>query len=287
MPGDRIIYIIFIAALLFTGVLILYPAWHALELSFQQRDSLISEPVWVGLDNYVNVLGRAEFWDALWRGLVFAGATIVLQIVLGIGFALLLDAKFPGKPLIRGITVLPYLLPTVVAALTFKWMLDGSVGILTVAAKALGYSYIPWGEDPTAAMMTVVIVSVWIWTPFVTLACLAGLQSIPEELYEAARVDGASPWYQFWHITLPQLRPVLLVVLLLRAIWMFNKFDVVWLMTRGEPQRATEHLPILAYREAFELYDVGSGAAVSAISFLLLSVFIVIYFRAFPLDQKD
>lgn len=287
MPGDRAITIIFIGALLFTGVLILYPAWYAVELSFEQRESLISAPTFVWFDNYAAVLSDPDFWAALWRGLIFAGITILLQITLGIAFALLLDVAFPGRALLRGIAVLPYLLPTVVAALTFKWMLDGSVGILTVAARWLGYDYIPWGEDPTVAMATVILVSVWIWTPFVTLACLAGLQSIPEELYEAARVDGAGPWHQFWHVTLPQLRPVLLVVLLLRAIWMFNKFDIVWLMTRGEPQHGTEHLPLFAYRQAFELYDVGKGAAVSTLSFLLLSAFIIAYFRFFPLDQKD
>lgn len=287
MPGDRVLYALFLFAIALTGVLILYPAYHALELSFHRLESFISTPEWVGLDNYATVLQMGDFWWALLRGIVFAGSAIVLQIVLGIGFALLLDSRIPGKALFRGVAVLPYLLPTVVVALTFQWMLDGSVGILTEVARALGFDYIPWGEDPTVAMVTVVVISVWIWTPFVTLACLAGLQSIPEELYEAARVDGASPWQQFWHVTLPQLRPVLLVVLLLRAIWMFNKFDIVWLMTKGGPQQATEHLPILAYRQAFDAYDVGVGATVSAISFLLLSASILVYFRFFPLDEKE
>ncbi|MEC9265681.1 MAG: sugar ABC transporter permease [Pseudomonadota bacterium] len=287
MPSDRIIYIIFFLALWLTGVLVLYPAYYALELSFQHRESLISEPEWVWFDNYARVMALPEFWAALGRGVTFAGLTIFLQIVLGIGFALLLAREFPGMPVIRGIAVLPYLLPTVVVSLTFRWMLDGSVGIFSKGAQLLGYDYLPWGDDPYLAMITVILISVWIWTPFVTLTCLAGLQSIPEDIYEAARIDGAGPWQRFWHITLPQLRSVLLVVLLLRAIWMFNKFDIVWLMTQGGPQQATETLPIYSYRQAFEMYDVGAGAAVSAISFAILSVLILIYFRLFPLDQKD
>lgn len=287
MHGDRVLYIIFFVAIALTALLIIYPAYHALELSFQKLDSFVSAPEWVGFDNYLEVMRMPEFWQALQRGLIFSGTTITLQVVLGIGFAMLLDAGIVGRPLIRGIAVLPYLLPTVVVALTFQWMLDSTVGVFTAGVRLFGYSYIPWGESPAAAMTAVVLISVWIWTPFVTLAFLAGLQSVPNQLYEAAKVDGANEWQRFWHITLPQLRPVLTVILLLRAIWMFNKFDIIWLTTRGGPMQATEHLPILAYRYAFEMYEVGTGAAVSAIAFVILSVFILIYFYAFPLDEKE
>lgn len=287
MRGDRVVYGIFILAFAITATLIFYPAYHAVELSFQQRKSLISAPEWVGLANYIQVLQMPEFWSALSRGMIFSGCSIILQLGVGLGLAILLDRKVPGIGILRGISVLPYLLPTVVVALTFRWMLDGSTGIISHMAMALGFSHVAWADNPSAAMATVIIISVWIWTPFVTLAFLAGLQSIPEELYEAARIDGASSWKRFLHVTLPQLRSVILVVLLLRTIWMFNKFDIIWLMTRGGPQNATEHLPVLAYRLTFELYDVGKGAAVSTIAFLILSFFILIYFHFFPLDQKD
>jgi multiple sugar transport system permease protein len=287
MRGDRVIFVILIASFALTALLVFYPAFHAVELSFQQRASLVSAPKWVGLDNYVQVLRLPEFWSALGRGVIFAACSIALQVGLGLGIAILLDRKVPGVALIRGLSVLPYLLPTVVVALTFRWILDGSTGILTHLAQQLGYGNFAWADDPVSALATVVFVSVWTWTPFVTLSCLAGMQSIPEELYEAARIDGAGAWHRFLHVTLPQLRSVILVVILLRTIWMFNKFDIVWLMTNGGPDHATEHLPILSYRLAFELYDVGKGAAISTISFLILSVLIVIYFRIFPMDQKD
>ena len=287
MRGDRVIYIIFILAFIITAVLIFYPAYHAVELSFQHRKSLISSPEWVGFTNYIHVLQMPEFWSALGRGIFFSACSITLQLVLGLGLAILLDRKVPGMAVIRGLSVLPYLLPTVVVALTFRWMLDGSTGIISELAKMFGYSHVAWADHPIPAMITVIAVSVWIWTPFVTLACLAGLQSIPEELYEAARIDGAGAWSRFLHVTLPQLRSVILVVLLLRTIWMFNKFDIIWLMTRGGPQHATEHLPVLSYRLAFEFYDIGKGAAISTISFLILSALIVLYFHLFPLDQKE
>jgi len=126
---------------------------------------------------------------------------------------------------------------------------------------------------------------VWIWTPFVVTCVLAGLQSIPSQLYEAARVDGAGVLKQFWHITLPGLRSVLIVVILLRGIWMFNKFDVIWLLTKGGPLNETETLPTLAYRKAFLEFDLGGGAAVATVSFLMLACIILIYLRFFPIDE--
>ncbi len=287
MGGDRTILALFLFGLAITAVMIIYPASHAIELSFQKAESFISEPEWVGLDNYVRVLSDMEFWDALRRGMVFSGWAIALQILLGIGFAVLLDANLPAQRVVRAITILPYLLPTLIVTLLVRWMLNDPIGIITIAFQNLGFGTVDWYGSPNLAMGMVILVSVWIWTPFVTISFLAGLQSVPESLYEAAKVDGASSWQRFWHITLPQLRPVLTVVILLRTIWMFNKFDIVWLLTRGGPLKATEHLPILAYRKAFESFDVGMGAAISTISFLILSVAVFIYFRLFPLDQKD
>jgi multiple sugar transport system permease protein len=287
MRGDRSLYILFFLGCALTGVLILYPAYYAVQLSFFDADSFISTPVWVGLENYKTVLADSEFWSALIRGIIFAGTAIFLQILLGIGFALILDSAIPGKIILRGITVLPYLLPTVVVALIFQWMLDDHIGILTVLLENLGFEEAAtWANSPFWSMVLVIFVSVWLWTPFVTVCFLAGLQSVPEEMYEAARVDGANAWQRFWHITLPQLRPVLLVVVLLRAIWMFNKFDIVWLLTGGGPMHGTEHLPILAYRKAFDAFDVGIGATISTISFLILTIAILLFFWRFPIDER-
>ena len=270
-----------------TLILIVGPALYAISLSFYEQQSLTSEPVWVGFANYARVLAGDEFWNALWNGFVYAMAAIVLQVILGIGFALLLHQPFYGRSLLRGLAFLPYLLPTVVAVLTFKWMIDGSLGIVTIVLDTLGLPPIYWFETESAAMMSVILVSVWLWTPFVTTTFLAGLQTVPVQLYEAARVDGAGPIRRFFHVTLPALRPILIVIILLRGIWMFNKFDIIWLTTGGGPLGATEHLPVLAYRQAFTLFDLGSGAAIATLSFLALLVIVTLYFWLFPMDDKQ
>ena len=270
-----------------TLILIVGPALYAISLSFYEQQSLTSDPVWVGFANYARVLASGEFWNALWNGFVYAMAAIVLQVVLGIGFALLLHQPFYGRSLLRGLAFLPYLLPTVVAVLTFKWMIDGSLGIVTIVLDTLGLPPIYWFETESAAMVSVILVSVWLWTPFVTTTFLAGLQTVPVQLYEAARVDGAGPVRRFFHVSLPALRPILIVIILLRGVWMFNKFDIIWLTTGGGPLGATEHLPVLAYRQAFTLFDLGSGAAIATLSFLVLLVIVTLYFWLFPMEDKQ
>ena len=269
-----------------TMALIVGPALYAVSLSFYDLPSLTSDPVWVGFSKYIELLRSGEFWNALWNGFVYAGLSIVLQVVLGIGFALLLNQPFWGRALLRGVAFLPYLLPTVIAVLTFKWMVDGSLGIVTILMDEWGLPPIYWFESEAASMMSVILISVWLWTPFVTTTFLAGLQTVPSQLYEAARVDGAGPIRQFFHITLPSLRPILTVIILLRGVWMFNKFDVIWLTTGGGPLGATEHLPVLSYRKAFALYDIGSGAAVATLSFIVLMVAVTLYFRFFPMEES-
>jgi multiple sugar transport system permease protein len=270
-----------------TLALIVAPVVYAVSLSFYRMDSFIGTPQWVGLDNYVAVLKLPEFWNALKNGLIYSFGSIVLQLVFGIGFALVLNEVFPGRNLVRGLSILPYLLPTVVVVLTFKWMVDGSIGIVTAGIAALGLGPVNWFESPGAAMASVIFVSVWMWTPFVTTCFLAALQTVPKSLYEAARVDGTTAVQRFFHITLPMLKPILTVVVLLRAIWMFNKFDVIWLLTRGGPVSSTEHLAILSYRHAFSLFDIGGGAAIATISFLILSAVVFVYFRLFPLETEE
>jgi len=267
-----------------TLLLIVAPVVYAISLSFYEMSSFVGTPKWAGFDNYIRVLSQWTFWRALINGFVYSFSTIVLQVVLGIGFALILNQAFPLRNLVRGLSILPYLLPTVVVALTFKWMVDGSIGVLTATIAALGLPPVLWFESPGAAMASVVLVSVWMWTPFVTTTFLAGLQTVPASLYEAAKVDGTNAVQRFFHITLPMLKPILTIIVLLRAVWMFNKFDVIWLLTQGGPVGATEHLALLSYSTAFSMFDIGGGAAIATISFAILSVAVFIYFRLFPLE---
>lgn len=285
MRQDWRIVTLFVASVLLLGAIVGGPLLYSIKLSFYTAESFIAVPRWVGLGKYQQVLLSPLFWNALWNGLVISISAIVLQVLLGVSIALVLNRRFIGQTVVRALAILPYFLPTVVACLIAQWLLDPNYGLIKEILKSFGLGMFDWGAESSTAKGTIVLVSVWIWTPFVVTCVLAGLQTIPNQLYEAARVDGASAWQQFWHITLPGLRSVLIVVVLLRGIWMFNKFDVIWLLTKGGPLNETETLPTLAYRKAFLEFDLGGGAAVATISFLMLASIILIYLRVFPIDE--
>jgi multiple sugar transport system permease protein len=285
MKQDWRVIGLFVGGICVLGAIVGGPLLYSINLSLYKAESFIAPSRWVGFENYTAVLADALFWKALLNGLTISVIAIVLQVVLGISIALVLNRQFVGQAAVRALAILPYLLPTVVACLIVQWVLDPNYGLIRSILASFGLRMFDWGAEPATAMGTIILVSVWIWTPFVVTCVLAGLQTIPAQLYEAARVDGASAWKQFWHITLPGLRSVMIVVVLLRGIWMFNKFDVVWLLTKGGPLNETETLPTLAYRKAFLEFNLGGGAAVATISFTLLAAVILIYLRLFPIDE--
>lgn len=275
---------LFVGSILILGLIVGGPLVYSIKLSFYAAPSFIAPPHWVGFGNYLKVLEDPLFWNALVNGFVISLSAIVLQVVLGVGIALVLNRQFMGREIVRALTVLPYFLPAVVACLIAKWLFDPNYGLVKSVLASHGFGMFDWGADSSTAKGMIVLVSVWLWTPFVTTCVLAGLQTIPRQLYEAARVDGANAWKQFWHITLPGLRSILIVVVLLRGIWMFNKFDVIWLLTEGGPLNGTETLPILAYRRAFVEFNLGNGAAVATISFVILGIIILGYLWFFPIE---
>jgi multiple sugar transport system permease protein len=283
---DKHIVIPFLApGLLITFFFIVVPLFMAIRLSFYHLESYVSEPKWVGFGNYVRIFQDPAFWSAFGNGIFYSLASIFFQVLLGIAFALILNQAFKGKAFLRGISLLPYILPTVVVALTFQWMLDGRIGVITIAARELGLGRINWLETPRLAMFTVIAVSVWTWTPFVTTCFLAALQTVNRDLLDAAEVDGTTGWQRFVYITIPILKPILVIIVLLRGIWMFNKFDIIWLLTKGGPLGATEHLPIMTYQKAFQTYDIGGGTAVATISFVFLAIVVLTYLKAFEIEE--
>jgi multiple sugar transport system permease protein len=281
---DLTIRVFLLLGLAVTAIFIVVPAAEAILLSFQSVNSFLGTGKWIGLANYRHILSLPEFWRDLSTGTFYAVATVALQVIFGIGSALILHAPIRGQAVFRAIAILPYILPTVVVAISFQWMLDGNVGIVTHWLRTLVINDFVWSDSSVASLATVIGISVWMWTPFVTICVLAALQTIPDDLYAAAHVDGAGPLQRFRYVTLPGIRDVLVVVVLLRGIWMFNKFDVIWLMTQGGPLGGTEHLPVLSYQMAFRLYDIGGGAAVATMSLLLLTLALVVFFHRFPIE---
>ena len=263
--------------------LTVYPVGYSVWLSLLEKHSFFPEQRFIGLDNYIYLWSDPEFWQSLWYGVVYSVWTITLQILLGVSAALILNEAFLGRNLARGIVLFPYMIPTIVAIILWKWLLNDTYGLLNYALMTLGIIRDPisWlGADHI--MLSLIVVSVWQFFPFVLLAVLARLQTIPPELYEAAEVDGASAVRRFVHVTLPHIRGILFVVILLRSIWMFTKFDTVWLMGEGAGAgRFIRTLPVYAYMRTLTYYQAGLGAALAVAMFGMLMVSTVVYFRLF------
>jgi len=270
----------------FVGLLIVLPILYNIYLSFHFVSSYDpSHPKFVGLENYIGLLGSEIFWGDLLNGIVYTFASVILQLSIGLGVALFLNQEFVGRNLLRGIVLLPYLIPTVCAVFMAKWMLDPVHGIINASIQWTGIS-VNWLGKPLPAMLSAIGVNTWRFFPFVEIALLARLQSIAPSLYEAAELDGANVFQRFFHITLPELSSVMFVVALLRTIWTFNEFQLVFLLTGGGPMNSTEILPLLAYREAFDNNNIGMGCTVAMfMTFFLIATF-GLYYKIFkPLRE--
>jgi len=272
-----------VPALLFLTVVAYLPILYAIGISFFKKTAFSPTMSWAGIRNYSFILGEAEFWAALGRSIVFTVGSVLVQLIWGVGVALLLNRTFRGMTAIRSLFILPYLLPTIVVALVFQWLLNQEYGVINQILLQAGMVKTPinfvGGLD--TAMYSVIGTASWQYGSFVALMVLARLQAIPQRLYEAARVCGAGTLRCFWDVTLPNLKTTIVLLALLRGIWMFNKFDIIWLITRGGPLKATETLPLYAYRLAFEEFDFGIAASACTVMFLVLVVGSIVYFKLF------
>lgn len=268
--------------------LLVYPVVYGVWLSFFKKHSFFPEQRFVGLANYLYLLKDPEFWMSVWYGTVYSVSTIALQIIVGVLAALILNETFKGRNFVRGVILFPYVIPTVVAIILWKWLLNNQFGLVNYLLMAIGIVEDPlsWmGKDHI--MTSLIIISVWEFFPFVVLSVLARMQSIPPVLYEAAKVDGAGTFSRFVHVTLPQLRNVLFVVVLLRSIWMFTKFDTVWLLSQGGgADKYIRTLPVYAYMRTFMYYQAGLGSTLAVIMFGILIVSTVVYFRMFRREEE-
>lgn len=269
--------------LLLIAALMLWPLIWSLwgSLHFQQL-RFNSVPRFVGLQNYLDVLGRAEFWEALVTSGIFAGATLALTVVLGIGFALVLNEPFPGRGLVRALVVVPWAIPPVVNGLLWQWIYDGKVGVLNALLVELGLQdrYQSWvaNPDPAVVMGALVFAHTWKTLPFAVIVLLAALQAIPHDLHDAARVDRAGAWQRFRHVTLPWIAHPLMVVLIVETLSAFQAFDIIYVLTGGGPGTTTTTLAWLTYLTAFERLDLGHGNAyaylMASIQFMLAAIYI-------------
>jgi multiple sugar transport system permease protein len=251
-----------------------YPLLAATWLSLHRFILVFGERRFVGLDNYRFLLADPRFAEALGNTVYFAAVAVTLEFALGLPLALLLHQSFRGRGLLRAAALLPWAIPTVVSAKLWAWLFNPDHGLLN---RLWPGEPLNWLGSPVLALHAAIVVDVWKTTPFVALLLLAGLQSIPEELYRAARVDGASSWQAFGAITWPLLRPAVLVALLFRTLDAFRIFDAIYAMTEGGPANTTETLSIYAYKTLMRAGDFGYGSTLAVATFLCVAVVSLAY----------
>ncbi|QLH20489.1 carbohydrate ABC transporter permease [Streptomyces sp. Rer75] len=284
--GDGLLAAAFIAPALFGFlVFLLWPTLRGIYLSFT-RFNLLTPPEWVGLDNYVRMVNDPIFWDSLRVTVVYVVMNIGVQTVVALLIAVLMQ-RLTQSAFVRGIVLTPYLVSNVVTGIVFLWMLDTQLGIGNQILGALGFGHIAFFGSQEWAIPTIALVNVWRHVGYTALLLFAGLQAIPKDMYEAGRIDGAGEWRMFWRISMPLLRPILALVLIMTVIGSFQVFDTVAVTTAGGPANATNVLQYYIYGAAFGRFQFGYASAMSVALLIVLSVITIVQYRLTKAGQTD
>jgi multiple sugar transport system permease protein len=265
------------------GLVIVYPVFKAISLAFTDASFLRpNDGEFIGLDNFSRLLQDADFWGALGTTLIWTLGCVVISYTIGLLLALALNEPFFARRLVRGLVLIPWVTPGVVVGLLFLFIYNPEYGVLNFVLSELGLieENVPWLGTPQTALGALMAANIWNQIPFYMLALLAGLSSVPEELSEAARMDGASRWQRFRHITWPHLRGITVVTTALMTVWNFNSIDLIWSTTQGGPITSTTTLSVLVYRTAFDSRDLGYAGAIGAAWMVILIVAAAFYIRA-------
>ena len=281
LPRDLYPFVLISPTILVVFVIVVIPIFQSVDLSF--RDVEIIRPNMdlgpLTLKNYQALLASPRFWSSLGFSLVYTASVTLFSYLIGIGTAVLLNQKFVGRRIARLLIVLPWAVPVVVATNIFWWLFNNTYGLINALLMSLGLidKTIDWFLNPVAAMVAVITTTVWKGYPFFTIMLLAALQAIPHDLYDAAKVDGANGLQTFRRITLPALRSVTGIALLINALWAFREFTVIYVLTGGGPVGATQTLSIMTYLEAFDKFEMGFASAIGVVT-LLISIVGSIFF---------
>jgi multiple sugar transport system permease protein len=269
-------YLFILPALLVLALLIAYPVAYTGLLSVTDNGG-----AYVGLENFRRILGARATATAFVNTLWWVAGSIVFQVVLGVLTAILLNQTFRGRAIVRSVALIPWVVPGIVAATTWAWMLHTEFGIVNYMLTGPGVLDEPvgWLTDGDTVLPMMIAINVWKMFPFVAIMVLAGLQSIPNDLYEAARIDGARYWEEVWYVMLPQVRPVIVAVTLLLVIWALNHITIIYAITRGGPANRTLITPIQIFRTAFENTQFNAAAALSVMFFAVAILVVFAYIR--------
>ncbi len=283
----RLAWIMLAPALVVVALVALYPLGLTIYQSFTNKQFLAIEPTkWIGLENYRTLIHDTIFRDSIVVTVKFTLITVSFEFVLGLIIALVVNSNFKGRGVMRAVMLIPWAIPTVVSAQMWKWMYDDIFGVINDAGVRLHIlnHNVAWISQPSTALASVAAVDIWKTTPFVALLLLAGLQVIPQDLYEAADVDGASKLTQFWRITLPLLRPAILVALIFRTLDALRVFDVFYVFFGNRVD--TQTMAIYDQNTIVSVGNVGYGAAISVAIFLIIALFVVIYVTFIRVDEQ-
>ncbi|MEM8787870.1 MAG: sugar ABC transporter permease [Pseudomonadota bacterium] len=267
-------------AMIFIGVIVAWPLVETIRLSFM--DANLGGETYVGLENYRDLADSRKFSQTVGRTFSWMFFSVSLKLLMGLIGATLLNAAVPGRALFRVLVMPPWVIPIAIGCIGWLWLYNGHFGLLAGTAQRIGLIDGPFEflAYKNSAFWSAVVTDVWVGTPMITLFFLAAMQGVPRDLYEAAYVDGASRWYRFRRITIPQIFPVIVSMMLLSAIWTFNSFEIIWILTEGGPRSATTTLIVDTYKTAISNYKFGEGSARAVVIVVLLSAFALVYLAA-------
>lgn len=273
-------WLFILPALTVVILLLLYPVTSSIFYSLTNKNLIMPTYRFLGLDNYIKTLTDPDFWTAFWNDLKWTFFSLLGQLIVGFTGALALNRIKKGSSIYRTILIIPWAIPSIVLAFSWKWILNGVYGFLPNLLIKLGLcSTAPEFLTGNLAFATLVFINIWFGSPLIMVNILSALQTVPKDQYEAAQIDGANTFQSFWHITVPHIRTVVGLLVVLRTIWIFNSFDIIYLITGGGPANKTLTVPIYAYNIGWGLKQLGRSSAVTVLLLLFLLIVCAQYFR--------
>ena len=269
--------------LLIMAVFTLYPLIDGLRIAFTNAHLLRDTVKFVGLDNFVRMLSDEVFWISFRQSVLLTTVVILLQLVLGLILASVMKQPLPGMGLFKSIIMASWVIPVAATVIMFKFMAQPDIGLINIILRTLGLDHLNryWLGDPKVALPFIIMLHLWRNVPFYGVAFLAAMQAIPKSYYEAAEIDGASTWRKFYHITLPGIRSMIIVMVTIHVLWTFNNFDFVYLATGGGPVNATDVLPVYVYHLSWNSYTIGYAASIGTVMLAMLMIYLITYIRIY------
>jgi len=273
--------LLILPALIVMGVFTFYPLLEGIRIAFTNKHLLKEGTEFVGLQNFARLASDEIFWISLYQSIVLTAVVVCLQFVFGLILAWAMSQELPGMSWFKSIIMASWVIPVAATVILFKFMAQPDVGLINIIIKGLGFENLNryWLGDLKVALPFIMLLHLWRNVPFYGIAFLAAMQAIPGSYYEAAEIDGANAWHRFWHITLPGIRNMAIVMVTIHVLWTFNNFDFVYLATGGGPVNATDVLPVYVYRQCWSSYTLGYGASIGTIMLLLLMVYFIVFIK--------